>query len=181
MRTSFLPAVVAGLCLASCGGSGTNSAPATAASASASAPAAKPAASAPDGWVDADLSTTPAKLPLVVKAPKGYTLAKSPLDGPELASEAATFDVDDVTALGSTALADKKKDVKDNSGMVFEKFVLEQPDGFIAQMGASNFIPVRLVKVGGKTYQFSVIPLYALPSEEAARQLYDAAGLARAK
>lgn len=65
--------------------------------------------------------------------------------------------------------------------MTFVKFALEQPDGFIAEMGASNFIPVRLVKMGGKTYQFSVIPLNALPSEEAARQLYDAAAQAKAK
>jgi hypothetical protein len=177
MRTSLLLAVVAGLCLAACGGTGTTPATPTAA-ASAATP---PVATAPSGWVDADLSTTPAKLPLVVRAPAGYTLAKSPMDGAELTSEAVTFDVDDVTESGPTALASKKADVKTNSGMTFEKFVLEQPDGFIAEMGASNFIPVRLVKVGGKTYQFSVIPLNALPSEEAARQLYDAASQAKAK
>lgn len=103
MRFSLLPAVVAGLCLAACGGTDT-----TAATPTTAAPAATTAPTAPAGWVDADLSATPAKLPLVVQAPAGYTLAKSPMDGAELTSEAVTFDVDDVSELGPTRWPTRK-------------------------------------------------------------------------
>lgn len=170
MRYSLLLASSTGLLLAACG-SGTTSTD-------------LPTAGTPTptaGWVDADLITTDTKLPLVVKAPKGYTVAKSPLGDVELTSEALTFDVDDVTGLGADQLQVKKEGVMKNSGMTFEKLVLDQPDGFIAQMGGSNYIPVRLVKVGDKTYQFSTIPLNALQSEEAAKQVYDMAALAKAK
>jgi ABC-type Fe3+-hydroxamate transport system substrate-binding protein len=175
MRYSLLLATSTGLLLAACGSS----------TAPAGQPAAadKPAAATTDaaGWVDADLSTTAPKLPLVVKAPKGYTVAQSPLGDVELTTDELSFDVDDVTALGADQLKTKKEDVMRNSGMAFEKLVLDQPDGFIAQMGGGNYIPVRLVKVGGKTYQFSTIPLNAMQSEEAARQVYDMAALAKTK
>ena len=145
-------------------------------------PATAAAPTGTDGWVDIDLSTTATKMPLVVKAPAGYTVVgKSPLGDVELGIEGSAFDVDDVTAQGADFLKGQKDDVVKNSGMVFEKFVLEQPDGFIAQMGGSNYLPVRLVKVGGHTYMFSTIPLNALPSEEAAKKLYDMAALAKAK
>ncbi len=142
-----------------------------------------PATAAPDAadWVEADLSAGKAKLPLVVKAPKDYTLVESALNDAEVMSDELTFEVDDVTQLGPHDLAARKAEVKNNSGLVFEKFVLEQPDGFIAQLGAGNFIPVRVVTVAGKKYLFSVIPLNALPSAAAARQFYDLAGQARAK
>ena len=174
----YLLLLPAALLLVSCGGPATNQDSATTTPAMADS-AGKLAA--PAGWVDADLSAEPAKMPVIVKAPAEFTIGTSPMGGAELTSEKATFDMDDVTEQGAAALTSKKEEVKTNSGMVFEKFVLEQPDGFIAQMGASNFIPVRLVKAGGHTYQFSVIPLNALPSEEAARQLYDIAAQARAK
>ena len=172
MRYSLLLATSTGLLLAACGGSTT--------SADQTATTDKPAADAA-GWVDADLSTTATRLPLVVKAPKGYTVAQSPLGDVELTTDELTFDVDDVTALGADQLKAKKEDVMKNSGMTFEKLVLDQPDGFIAQLGGGNYIPVRLVKVGDKTYQFSTIPLNAMQSEEAARQVYDMAALAKAK
>ena len=177
MRYSFLLAAAsASLLLTACGSNTTTDKPGTAAAAGT---AAAPAAA--DGWVDADLSTTPNKLPVVVKAPEGYTVAKSPLGDVELTTEGLTFDVDDVTALGPNQLQAMKDDVKKNSGMTFEKFVLEQPDGFIAQLGGGNYIPFRMVKVGDRTYQFSTIPLYAMQSEEKARQVYDMAAMAKAK
>lgn len=177
MRYSFLLAASAGLLLAACGGSTTAAdKPATATAGGTAATSALP-----DGWVEADLSTTPSKLPIVVKAPKGYTMAKSNLDGAELTTDELTFDVDDVTEQGADYLARTKEDVMKNSGMTFEKLVLDQPDGFIAQMGGSNYLPVRLVKVGGKTYEFSTIPLHAMQSEAAARQVYDLAATAKAK
>lgn len=171
-KPSALLLAAAGIALAACGS------PSASGTEAAATPA---AAAAPSGWVEADLSAATPKLPLVVKAPAGYTLAKSPLGDVEIASEKATFDVDDVTALGPDALAQKEADVKANSGMTFEKMVLTQPDGFIAQMGGGNYIPVRMVAVGGKKYQFSVIPLFALQSEDDARQVFDLAAQAKAK
>lgn len=172
MRHSLLLTTATGLLLAACG----EATPANQAAATTDKPAAAAA-----GWVDADLSTTENKLPVVVKAPKGYTVGKSPIGDVELTTDELSFDVDDVTALGPDQLKTKKEDVMKHSGLPFEKLVLDQPDGFIAQMGGGNYIPVRMVKVGAKTYQFSTIPLNAMQSEEAARQVYDMAALAKAK
>ncbi len=175
MKHTLLLALAASLlALAGCG----SDAPATATSATTATPAAAAAGAA--DWVDADLSAGKAKLPLVVKAPQGYTLSESALNDAEVTSDALTFAVDDVTQLGPHDLATRKAELKSNSGLVFEKFVLEQPDGFIAQMASDNFIPMRVVKVAGKNYLFSVLPLDALPSAAAARQFYDLAGQARA-
>lgn len=178
MRLLSLLAASASLLLAACGGTATSDKP-TAAAGAATQPA---AASTPTGWVEADLSGTAAKLPLVVKAPGGYSVAASPLGGAELTSEQLTFDVDDVTETGGAkALADQKAEVKAGQGMVFEKFVLETPDGFIAQMGAGNYLPARLVQVGGRAYLFWTIPLNAQQSEADARQVYELAAQAKAK
>ncbi|GAB3637174.1 hypothetical protein GCM10027422_27640 [Hymenobacter arcticus] len=177
MRYALALATSASILCTACSSPGAATKTTSAAPATAAAPAADP-----DGWVDIDLSTTVPKMPLVVKAPAGYAVVgKSPLGDVKLGVEGSAFDVDDVTAQGADFLKRQQDDVAKNSGMVFEKFVLEQPDGFIAQMGGSNYLPVRLVKVGGHTYMFSTIPLYALPSEEAAKKLYDMAALAKAK
>ncbi len=178
--TQFLLAAST-LALTACGGSPAATTSATTPADGAGKPAATTTAAAPDGWADTDLRAAKAKLPLVVKAPVGATFGESPLGGVEVKSEKLTFNVDDVTDMGADFVATQKTEVKTNSGMVFEKFALEQPDGFIAQMGAGNFIPCRYVTVGGRKYQFSVIPLNALASEAEAKQLYDLAALARAK
>lgn len=133
------------------------------------------------GGTGTTAASTPTKLPLLVKAPAGYTVAKSPLARAEPTNGALTSGVADVRELGPTTLADKKTEVKSNRGLTFVKFVLERPNGFIAEMGTSNFILVHLVRVGGRSYQFSVTLLNALPLAEAARQLYEAAGPAKAK
>ncbi len=188
MRTIHLlltaPTLV--LALAACGGKTAateqtadagKAAPAAATSTAAAPAAAAPAT--PAGWVDADLSATIAKLPLIVKAPVGYTIAKGYFNA-NIVSKKLTFFINDITTEDANFAPGLEKQIQEKTEFKFKKFVLKEPDGFVAQLG-DKFLPCRYITVGGHKYMFSVEFPNAISSEADARQLYELAGQTRAK
>lgn len=139
-----------------------------------------PTAADGDGWTSADLSQTRRRLPLVVMAPQGYTLDDTTSsEAVEIGTDAVRYSVLD---LGEMAPQDAVKGYLDEakSANGFTRVVQESPEGYIVQIG-TGFIPYRTVAVGGQHYEMRVIPLYALPDETAARELYGQMGQAKAK
>jgi hypothetical protein len=139
-----------------------------------------------ESWQDFDVSKTLQKFPIIVKVPQKFTYNDSlAFLGLQIEGEKFKYTVDEwPESYTLENLKDFKKELEtDKSAVVFESYLLNKPDGYIAKVGgiSSGYVIMRLVKIGEKTYQMSVVPLYALQTEEDAKALYEQMGKARVK
>ena len=149
--------------------------------AAAQSAAPKQARAQPEPWTDLNLRTSAFPVPIVIQAPMGAMVSPALPAGCTVTAGKISFLVDTaVSALGDQALPILRRAVPKADPGKFEKFVLEEPDGFIARFVGGRFLPVRLVKLGRTRYLFT-LPRgkIMLPSEAAARQFYERAGRAR--
>jgi hypothetical protein len=138
-------------------------------------------------WVDLDLSSRIIKLPVIIKAPKGYKLDETLENQITITSETNNlnyrlFIVDpEFYEKGIEGFVKTTKvDVTTNVAYKFEKFIVETPESYIAKTSI-GYICFRITKVGDKNYVCDQIPLYAIEKEEDAQELYKMMGMIKSK
>jgi hypothetical protein len=138
-------------------------------------------------WVDLDLSGHTVKLPIIVKAPKGYQLDETSesqitinFDAENLNYRVFMVDPEFYEKGIEGYVNIEKVNVKTNVAYKFEKFIVETPESFIAKT-SMGYISFRMIKVGDKNYACDQIPLYAIEKEEDAQELYKMMGMLKFK
>lgn len=180
--------------LTACGGEGasatpaasadkgsTSKAPATA-TAAAAATTAAPAADAPKPSAAASFAAQPLPEPfttLTVGAPAGAKLEKG------VTGDYATVEGPDYVFKIENAKETDTAKIKEFLGKGGAKFVVDQPDGILAEMaakdGSKEYMVLRYVKVGDKSYSCETTMKGAPKTAEKAQEAFDACGTLKAK